>query len=335
MTAGDSDITSISQRIEGVIKFTLIKYTFNVLIDFIDVQNIFFICLWIAVIILCVQKTGIKDHTITEMLNIFKKLSILLCNQCILYSSTLSIPMHSREAFLMTFFNLTAVLAFAFLFSKILQIPSYTNQGLTLLLYMYTDESNTILRRLNLELIAVIFLTAVYTVTHTSLQKQNKDSTVSQIYMRAVNMIAVNLILNSLLTLHDVTNVHTSAMLSIGFLYIIHALETIWKPLMESKDYALWKSAQNLYQLYSKYESDDIISFFIVTFFFISKAFLTRTQLKKLSILIQLLSLFFINVLLGSVSKIILDTSSVNQIVVMLVYVVLIHYGSSILLLYS
>ena len=324
-------MVDISNRIEGVITFTLIRYVFNVLHRRTDIQTILMYSVWLLQFIFAVSTLKIKDSALKEILQIFKKLSILLINQSIIFSATLQ-KSDLIEQNIIIFVYLTAILSFAFIISEVLQIPTYTDRGLTLLLYMYTDASNEILKSLNLEYAAVSVCFGVYITLHVINLKSNLTK-LQLFFLRALNMIAVNLVLSALLTNLDSTNIHTTSMLSILFLYLLSSLEKIWPQISESKDYALWRTAQNLYELYSKYEHDFLLSMFLILIYIAAKFVLHKQKLKRLTTLMDIIALFLVNVLLGLVSEVIMSTKSTYQVIVMFIYVILIHYGTSCILM--
>ena len=327
-----SEMINMSSRIEGVITFTLIRYVSTVLNNHISPDRIILYCVWLLQFIFGLSCLKVKNSAFEEMLKIFKKLSILLINQCIISKATREVSTANIESSIVVFTELTAILAFAFIFCQIIHLEDYTDRGLTLLLYMYTDASNLILKSFNLEFAAVCVSAALYVVMHVYKSSENK-STLLDFFLRAINMICVNLILNAFLLSSSVTNIHSVTMISILFLFLLSALEKIWNPLTESKDYALWRSAQNMYELYSKYEHDMIIAIFLLLTFVIIKTNLTQQAISKLSTIMNLIALFLVNVVLGSVSQSILSIKSTYQIIVMLIHVILIHYGTYCILL--
>lgn len=326
------EMVTISNRIEGVITFTLIRYVFSVLNQKASIQTIVVYSMWLLQFIAEVTFLKVTDSALLEILKIFKKLAILLVNQCIIAGSTPDTQISRMDSCLINFVQLTAILSFAFIISHVLQIPQYTDRGLTLLLYMYTDASNSILKSLNLEFAAVSVGLGVYVTLH--MVGNTKRLTKLQVFfMRGLNMISINLILNALLTNPAVSNIHTTTMLSLFFLYLLAALEKLWAPISESKDYALWRSAQNLFELYSKYEHDFLVSMFLILLFIGIKIGSRKTVDMKYTIVLDLIALFLVNVLLEVVSDAIMSTQSSYQVLVMFVYVILIHYGTYCILL--
>lgn len=327
-TSWQSEMINISHRIEGVITFTLIRYVFSVLNSKTDINSIVVYSIWLLNLIFGLSYLKISDAAINEILQIFKKLSILLINQCIIIgASRQDVADADASTCLIVFVQLITILSFAFILSQVLHMPEYTNRGLTLLLYMFTDASNDILKSLNLEFAAVSVCLGVY-VTYHIIDRVTELSELTNFFLRGLNMISINLILNTLLTNSNITNIHTTTILSLFFLYILTAVEKIWAPIAESKDYALWRSAQNIYELYSKYEKDFLVSMFLVLLFLMFRALFSKLQQERFATMLNLIALFLVNVLLGLVSDVILATQSTYQVIVMLIYVILIHYGT-------
>lgn len=311
--------------------FTLVRYIVLVLSTLMSSLNIFISCVWVTIIVLLIFKIVPKNSTLLYIFELIQKLAILVANQTIL-TSVVQNGLHDPFHILCGFFDMTSILTFAYLFSTIMHMPAYTGRGLTLLLYMYTDATNNYLEALNLEFVGVAIFGGLY-ISLNSWYHPTSNTTILNFFGRALNMVSVNLILSSILLQKNSANIHTSTVLSLSFLYLLASFAGILPQLNESRDYAVWRTAQNLHALYNKYEQDEILSFLFVCVILICKCCLKKKHVAQFSTLLEISSLLLVNIVLASVSRVISNSISVYQIMVLFIYVIIINYGTQCLVL--
>ena len=270
----------------------------------------------------------------TEVVDIFLKFSILLLNQCLVKFSISNFQLQTMVLTMTTFAVLTSILTFAFVISKILQIPKYTSDGLTLLLYMYTDAVNEIIKNLDVGYAGAVVFGSVYLILAIYSNEENDDNTsIIQYFTRASNMVSVNVIIQNTVQTYSESNLYVICTLLIFILYILDCCESASVVFQESRNFALWRSAQTLYELYSTVQSDSLFSLLVFAMIWTVKIKFSSSKTRKSwYTMTELFTLIAVNALLGVISDNILQIGTFYQVSVLLLYVVLIHYATEELL---
>lgn len=329
------NVRTFGGRLEGVVTFTLVRYSYGVFSSVLENEQLTQLCLWI-VVLGAVLATIVSNPIIHGILKIFIKISVLMLNQSIISGVTESMHLHDLRLSLQTFVTLTGVLCFVFVFSNIIQLPEYTARGLTLLLYMYTDANNAFIKRFDMGYVGAFVFGGVYIALFidSNGDKTDKDGLLNY-FKRAVSMLSINILLHETANRAQESNLFILSSLMIIFLYIMDCLMAIDGGFTESRDFALWRTAQTMYELYQKEEEDELISLALVSLVFAChfRFWSGKHRINILQTLSELFSLMLVNVFLGSISNSFLQNDAMFQVVVMIMYVVVIHSATEVVLM--
>lgn len=329
-------LRSFSGRIEGVVTFTLVRYSYGVFSRVLEDEKLIQLCLWV-IVTGSITQSVLKNKIISGILKIFTKISVLILNQSIVGSVTATMHINDMRLSLQTFVTLTAVLCFSFVFSNVIQLPEYTARGLTLLLYMYTDANNAFIERFDMGYAGAFLFGGLYVLLFMRMHKEtDKQNGLLNYFKRAVSMLSINILLHETANRAQESNLFILSSLMILFLYILDCLMAIDVGFTESRDFALWRTAQTMYELYQHEQGDELISIALVILIFAChfRFWSGEHHTHLLQTLSELFSLILVNVFLGSISNTFLQNDAMYQIVVMLMYVVIIHHATEVLLMF-
>jgi len=323
----------MAERIDGVITFTLVRFMYTIAVNFVSELELAVLALWVTM--LTVGLAGLQTRArwspvVGELADLTRKLFILLLNQSIISISTKRLASQHRQI-LLPFVELSCLLMGAVALSTLLQQPSYTDRAITLLLYMYTDASQEILQSTGLGVASAVLIATVYIGLNSRLTEARGMH--AAIFMRAFNMVSINVVLSVITDLNSATSLYTQSMLLIAFLFSVDVLTQLNPMFVESRDYCLWRSAQNLQELYKQQGVDPALTAVISCVLLgVKSVWHVTPHRQSISTLVELGSLILVNILLDVMASDIFDAPRVDKVLTLAIYVIFVHHMSSLVL---
>lgn len=202
---------------------------------------------------------------------------------------------------------------------------------MTLLLYMYTDSSEALINMLGIGLAGSAVAILMYIATH-ALSTINKNKLV-QYFSRAFNMISINVVLNTINSASYSTNINAQVSLMVVVLFVIDCLRSKVSMFDESRDYALWRSAQAAFEGYKRLGVDPIISLVVSVTLLGAKSTMPPIHHNKaIGTLVELAALVLVNMVLDVVTSMVDDATTPDRIVVLFMYVISIHFVTNLMM---
>ena len=321
-----TDLIKIEERIDSVITFALIRFVHEIGRTVLSEVDLALVSGVLLVLLSVLPAFAHLDHII----KLCRQIVVMLFSQCainLVTQNQLVINLNStRFDILMQAFTVTTcTLVLMSLLSYSFKDVDAVRRSMTLLLYIYADATEFIVKTLNLGgMLAAILSVFVYMIFQTFRARLQRDFTLTYI-MRAFNMVCINLILQSIIDV-DASYVGAefqSAVLII-VLFFIDAMSLVMPALNEARDYAVWKSSQKLFFVVQSLNIDTEVLLFVCFFVLCTKP-LWHSMLTSVY---ELALLVVINVLLELASDYIQRAHSVDKAILLFIYVVVIHEAS-------
>ena len=322
-------IEEISARLDSTINFTLIRFVHQYFSTFLNEYEIIFSC-FIAIVLLDVILKLFPDKTFVVIHEVVSAIGSAVLSQSIVNIATRKGELIATDNTTNMFFIEKFVVATSILIlvtvlpPKFLQI-SYVSRCITLLLYMYTDAMQHILSNMAFGYSVVYVCVLSYVMLHTYHDWLVQHKTM-QYLTKAFSMLTVNVLIVSI-TATDIGSVSNysmkiQAILLTLALFIIDALAQIVPSFVDSRNYAIWKSAQKMYVLYMTIGIDLNVTIALAVIVLSTKSIWNRGS----STLFELILLVVINVALDSITDYFSSTNSPDKSVMLFMYVQIIHY---------
>jgi len=137
---------------------------------------------------------------------------------------------------------------------------AYTQRVVTLVLFMYTENIQSTVGRLDLGIVASALALLVYAYIH-RYKARIAEATSMQFLVRAINMLAINSTLSQFTDLPY--TLATKTMLMLGVLVFLDLSTALVPMFAECRGYALWKAARYLQEMYQIQFTDPRLSLYV------------------------------------------------------------------------
>lgn len=317
-----SDMQEIEGRIDGVITFALIRFVHTMARLVLSEQELVLLS-GVAIIVLYLTPRSHLDHVVllTQKICVMvfsqSAINAVTQNQLVLHTDT----QHYR-ILLQLFTITTCMLVLMSLLAYAFKTVDAVRRSMTLLLYIYADATELIVRTLRLGgFLAALLAIFVYLVFHTYGQRWKDNFTLLYIF-RAFNMVCINLVLQSLVDVDSqFIGTEYQAAVLITVLFLVDAFSAVMPSLAETRDYAVWKSSQKLFLLVQAVNiSTEVLLFACLV------VLSTRPVWRSLlTSVYELALLVVINVLLDIASKYIERAYTIDKAILLFIYILIIH----------
>ena len=327
-------IEEISARLDSTINFTLIRFVHQYFSTFLNEYEIIFSC-FIAIVFLDVILKLFPDKTFVVIHEVVSAIGSAVLSQSIVNIATRKGELIATDNTTNMFFIEKFVVATSILIlvtvlpPKFLQI-SYVSRCITLLLYMYTDAMQGIVANIDLDSIIIYVCVFLYILLHRYQDWLARNQTL-QYLTRAMTMLTVNVLQTSIVTtdvkLGVTVSMSVQAILLCLALFFIDALAQIAPTFSDSRNYAMWKGAQQLHALYDTLGIDFNVTVAISLIALWTRRLWTQSN----STIVELSMLVLINVALSILSSYISNTFTPDKSVILFMYVEIIHIFQQVL----
>lgn len=322
----------MTARIEGVVMFTLVRFTHRIMLTIVSNSELCLFSVCVMGIMSPLNRTHMPwaTNTLKETSTLARKMAVLLVSQCLIdfavaEQTVTPNPSHNQLLPVIILTRLTCLLIIAVVVSHFFQDHTYLERSMTLLLYMYTDSSEALIDMLGIGLAGSAVAVLMYIATH-FLSALNKNKLV-QYFSRAFNMISINVVLNTINSDSYSTNIYSQVSLMLVVLFVIDCLRSKISIFDESRDYALWRSAQATFEGYQKFGVDPVISLVVGAALLGAKSSVPSFQHNhSMGTLVELAALVLVNMVLDVVTNMINGATTPDRIVVLFMYVISIHF---------
>lgn len=322
MQAAEHEIGSMFVRMENVITFMIVRFVYETLHIGLSNANIVFSCM-IIVVPCSIAPSTLKefmDKPLYVIVDLIRKLGIMCGSQALINMLALD---HSSQQ--MSFgVLLNSVLALTSLLVLLTVIPEnwrstdYVSRSVWLLLYMYADTIHKLLfiEENNIVLILLcIFIVALFT----KYERQLEQIPGSGYVVQAIQMLIINVFIDGISNTR-LNAIDTQAAIIVIFVEVLDTFSYRSPILANSRDYAVWKSTQLLFELYNAYSSGILISVAILIVLL-----LVKTAKTSLHTVLDLAILVMVKALLDAMSEQLSFTQSYDRALLLFMYVIFLH----------
>lgn len=328
-----SEIRDIGSRLDSLISYTIIKFIYKVCAGHLsDVEIVLFGT--ITSILFSLSLHSIKLSAATRTIcDLMRKIGVLVVSQAFIgvlgvgenltYDgvSTLHHVVQSMTV-------ITCILMLSVTIPEYFQKSELVQRCITLLLYVYADATGSLFKLVEGGVIPTLLCLLLYVALHKYSSVINQRPSMAYL-TRAVNMVSVNFILQSLGSLNNqAQSLPVQTILYIAVLFVVDMVSHVCIMFEETRDYAMWKVSQQLFMMYASYGLDMVLSIAISVLVLVTRAvWVENTQL-----VFQLMVLVVVSVVLDAASDFLQASASLDKSVLLFVYVIVIHRMSSTLL---
>ena len=326
------DLGQIGSRLDSTIHFTLIRFIYQVLSHKLSNAEIILIMITCLFFLSTKSKEFLQAHVVL-IVDVLESLSSGLLGQALINIATsnevilqpqIQHPAKLFEEFAMV----TSMLFFASIIPHHLQKKEYINRAITILLYMYTDATQSIVNRLAFKwtagFVCVLIFVSLHRCDHILCQTKTL-----QYFVKAINMVVVNIVLTSVSKIDvDSSDVHTQTVLLLLFLFFVDSLSHLIPVLQESRNFAIWKGAQMLFVVYNELNVQPILTFLmailVVMVHTVILTWIPSIQ-KQQTAIIEVFLLVVVNVVIDQLGDYTMKVYSVENSLLLFIYILSIH----------
>ena len=328
-----TDFVDVASRLDSTINFTLVRFIYTLSKTYLSNSDIL---LTATVTLIFSNLFQVQRQHMRLVLEIMSSLGSGVLGQALINSATrneilLKTHLSTPSRLLEEFSVVTCMLLLASLIPEKIQQKEYVSRALTILLYMYTDASNNIIAQLNFSWLPPFICGLLYIFLQKYRLKLEQNHTVYYL-VKAFNMVSVNILITSISLIDkDASDLHTDTALLIITLFVIDALTQFSPSFLESRNFAIWKGAQQLFLVYGEMHVDTYVTFAI--------AFLVllvhTTESKSLSLirfsnstLVEIFLLVVVNLIIDQLAQYTTRVYNMEQAFILFIYIISIHAAS-------
>jgi hypothetical protein len=331
-----SDFVDIATRLDSTINFTLVRFLYTVARDLFSNTEIMLAATTMLVLVHTLGFTAPARHHAYLAAEIAASLGSGLLGQALINSATsdermvhmrIGTPARLAEEFVVA----TSMLLLASVVPQHLQAKEYVARALTILLYMYTDATQNAIAQLNFAW-SPPFLCALLFVALQRFHKQLARRHTLQYLVKAINMVSINVLITSIGSINtDAADLHTSTTLLITTLFLINALTELSDIFIESRNFAIWKGAQQLFLVYDELGVDSRATFALavaVVLLHTSTKSAARLLWLNSNTLVEIFLLVVVNAIIDELATATMGVHNMLQAFTLFLYIIVIHATS-------
>ena len=320
------DLLRIEQRIDSVITFALIRFVHSIGRTVFEEEEL---ALLAGTTLVLLHFVSTKTH-LASIVDMMKKILVMVFSQSVINvvsqnDALLQLHNPHYSILLRAFTITTCLLVLMSLLCYAFRTVDAVQRSMTLLLYIYADATEFIIKQLKLGgLLGALLAILIYLTSYVYRHRSKVSFSVLYI-LRALNMVCINIVLQAIVDV-DATYVGTEyqAAVLVIVLFLLDALSVVMPPLAESRDYAVWKSSQKIFILV------DALDVGTDTMLFACLIVLGTKPLwhSLLTSVYELALLVIINVILELASDYIDRAYNIDKALLLFIYIIIIHEGS-------
>ena len=326
------DLGQVSERMESVITFTVTRFVYTVLLTYMGNMDI--VIMGLVGTVACKVANDIQlfhaDGAATLITTMFGRLNMFVGSQALMHSVTqneriVTLSRNRDEILLHAFTVMTCLLVMISVIPDSIAGLGYVQRFITLLLFMYTDATEYIVRSLDVGVAPALcgILVCLYMHSH----EEYVHTLGTTVYLvRAINMLSINVILAQITETDAATSsLEIRTTINLFALFTIDAASKLVPAFAEVRGYAVWKTASRLFEEFSATSIDPMLTVYACVTLMCARRYLKEDT----ATLMELMVLVVVNILADSITSYASVTASVTSILVMFLYIIVIHLFSN------
>lgn len=321
------DLQEISSRLDSVITFTIIRYIYSVCMNHMSNIELIIISIIILIFLQLMDKIKFTDVGIIQLQLLLKKIVVLMMSQAVIASLGVNSISNYESGIpisilLQSLTSITCLLVFTSVIPSYFEDSALIQRCITLLLFIYADAIEALFDAIHLGIAPTLGCILLYICVHRYSHKRDKHSAIDYM-IRALNMVSINFILRALQDLNvNASSLYIQTILLVIVLFILDIVSNLSDMFAETRNYAIWKTSQQIFQLYAAQNLDTVITLALSIVVFSTKVLWT----SGLRTFFELVVLVVINVILDTATAYVSFTSSTDKTVLLFIYVIFIHH---------
>ena len=341
------ELQEMEGRLDSTITFTLVRFLYNLAASYLQMLDITIFCLVVAIVgvNLYAFDRRVYGYRRADQATLKHKSANRSANQSITALHVM-IEMVLRFNFLILSQNISDIAAkyasstiemhasiicgrltagFGLLLLVSASPPQLTSmavvqRSISMILYILTDSTSGILQSVDVGVSpGLVGILSMVLLKQIALEN---DPTVVYV-MKGVNMMIVNVFILSIV--NNAYTVQERVALLTLTVFAIDTLQGSDKLLEDSRNYAVWKTAQQLHIIYSVYKTDStiLISLSVLIVYIQSQLVASHTHIN--STLVELMLLMSVNEVLGNISNIMQSMNGPESTSLLMMYIIIIY----------
>jgi len=317
-------ISEFEDRLDSAVTFTLVRFFYAYLVRFVDATGVYLLCVIVFIVANAFPAAPDSAHAIVR--GMLRSFSILILSQHTINMTssrvTSSVGMHASVASMHLATGIS-MLVLATALPDAMQLHEFTRRSISILLFILTDSSSSLVASIDFGTSTIFPCVLAISVLHTR-RKQATAGCWTHV-VKLVDMLVVNILILSLVAPTERVDVQVGFLLIV--LFCLDVLRTMDQLFEESRNYAVWKIAQQLYVIYSRFGiSQEIL--FVCSVLVLLLQCVSPTQSNAT---LEVVFLMSVNQLLASIRQVIGVRYESGEFTLLVFYVIFIHMSQKIL----
>jgi hypothetical protein len=335
-TSAWSDFVDIATRLDSTINFTLVRFLYTVTRKQLSNSEIVLAAASLLLVVHTAGATAAARKHAYLAAEIAASLGSGLLGQALINSATSNeriVRMQLATSARLTeeFAVATCMLLLASVVPRRLQAKEYVARALTILLYMYTDATQNAIAQLNFAW-SPPFLCGLLFVALQRFHGELARRQTLQYLVKALNMVSINILITSVSAVNpDAADLHTDTALLLLTLFLINSLTQFSDVFLESRNFAIWKGAQQLFLVYQELGVDNRATFAlavaVVLLHTLGKAAARLLWLNS-NTLVEIFLLVVVNAIIDELATATMGVHNMLQAFTLFLYIIVIHATS-------
>ena len=318
-----AQIHEFEDRLDSAITFTLVRFFYAYLIHFLDSTGVYALCVIVFIVANAFPDAPDCAHAIVS--GMLRNFSILILSQHATNMTsdrvTSSVGMHASVASMHMATGIS-ILVLATALPDAIQNHEFTRRSISILLFILTDSSSSLVASIDFGTNTIFLCVLAISILHT---RQKHVIGCWTHVVKLVDMLVVNILILSLNAPSERVDVQVGLLLIV--LFCLDVLRTVDQLFEESRNYAVWKIASQLSQIYSGFGIPQEI-LFVCSVLVLMTQYVSPMQSNAT---LEIVCLMSVNQLLASIQQMIGVRYDSGDFTLLVFYVIFIHMSQKIL----
>lgn len=197
---------------------------------------------------------------------------------------------------------------------------SVVQRSISMILYILTDSTSSIIQSVDVGISPGLI--GIFSIV--VLKKMSVSSIPTMVYvMKGVNMMIVNIFILSIV--QDTYTIQEKVTLLLLTVFAIDTMQGSDDILEDSRNYAVWKVAQQLHILYSMYKADPtiLVALSVLILYIQSQLIVSQTRIN--STIVELMLLMTVNEVLSHIEDVMASMNGAGSASLLMMYIIIIY----------
>lgn len=321
----------VETRLDTAITFTLVRFFYEFLLKMTDSDSVYYLCYLVFLVSFYITNALASSVTAMKLVwEMFQNFSMMTFSQNLTRTATgyldASSSMH-WSTWLMHLASGFSLLVLITVLPRTLAASAFTRRSISLLLYMLTDSTSSILVAMNLGS-STLFMCILSIAILRHFSTTGRSGSLVHLF-KLLNMIVVNMLILTILHTDTRNNsVDVQVTLLVIVIFGMDALRQMDPLVEDSRNYAVWKVSQQLFVIYSRYGFEDLVLIYCSMLAILTQSSIIRSapvDSKHATTATEIALLMAVNQILSSLESSIESRNNSGEFTLLIFYIILIH----------